>query len=133
MHLERSFEHVLDEVDYDAPLSSEQTISPKATRSSQTCFNLSLLMRTLVGVGTPKQWIAGAYTWLKTLLAYLASGTSCFRKPSPKPRSPPCFPQSPQNPKRSMKPTVQFSSIARLLVCLFAAFYVRFRPITNSF
>ena len=53
----------------------------KRHKIAATCFNLSLLMRTLVGVGTPKQWIAGAYTWLKTLLAYLASGTSCFRKP----------------------------------------------------
>ena len=81
MHLERSFEHVLDEGGLRrATLKGADNLA-KRHKIAATCFNLSLLMRTLVGVGTPKQWIAGAYTWLKTLLAYLASGTSCFRKP----------------------------------------------------
>jgi hypothetical protein len=30
-----------------------------------------LLMRTLLGVGTPKQWMAGAHSFLEDLIAYL--------------------------------------------------------------
>ena len=47
----------------------------KRHKIAAACFNLSLLMRTLLGVGTPKQWMAGAYGLLQALIAYLC-GTS---------------------------------------------------------
>jgi hypothetical protein len=37
------------------------------------------LMRTLLGVGTPKQWMAGAYSSLQVVIAYLCVGVLWFR------------------------------------------------------
>ena len=36
-------------------------------------------MRTLLGVGTPKQWMAGAYSLLEALIAYLCGRAWRFR------------------------------------------------------
>ena len=71
MHLERSFEHVLDEGGLRrATLQGTENLT-KRHKIAAACFNLSLLMRTLLGVGTPKQWMAGAYNLIEALIAYL--------------------------------------------------------------
>jgi len=78
MHLERSFEHVLDEGGLRrATLRGTDNLA-KRHKIAAACFNLSLLMRTLLGVGTPKQWMVGASPLLKALVAYLCQGASCF-------------------------------------------------------
>ena len=78
MHLERSFEHVLDEGGLRrATLKGTDNLA-KRHKIAAACFNLSLLLRTLVGVGTPKQWIAGASTLLEALLAYFCQPLWCF-------------------------------------------------------
>ena len=78
MHLERSFEHVLDEGGMRrATLRGKENLT-KRHKIAAACFNLSLLLRTLLGVGTPKQWMAGAYSLLKTLIAYLFRPTWRF-------------------------------------------------------
>jgi transposase len=71
MHLERSFEHLLDEGGLRrATLQGTENLT-KRYKIAAACFNLSLLMRTLLGVGTPKQWMAGAHRLLEDLIAYL--------------------------------------------------------------
>ena len=71
MHLERSFEHRLDEGGLRrATLQGTENLT-KRSKIAAACFNLSLLMRTLLGVGTPKQWMAGAKSLLEDLIAYL--------------------------------------------------------------
>ena len=79
MHLERSFEHVLDEGGMRrATLQGTENLT-KRHKIAAACFNLSLLMRTLLGVGTPKQWMAGAYNLLlEALIAYLFRPTWRF-------------------------------------------------------
>jgi hypothetical protein len=56
----------------------------KRHKIAAVCFNLSLLLRTLLGVGTPKQWMAGAYNLLKALNAYLFRPTWQFALFAPK-------------------------------------------------
>jgi transposase len=76
MHLERSFEHVLDEGGLRrATLRGTQNLT-KRYKIAAACFNLSLLMRTLLGVGTPKQWMAGAYSLLQNVIAYFCGRAS---------------------------------------------------------
>ncbi len=71
MHLERSFEHVLDEGGLRrATLKGTENLT-KRHKIAAACFNLSLLMRTLLGVGTPKQWMAGASNFFQAFIAYL--------------------------------------------------------------
>ena len=53
------------------PKSAKVMAAFKRYKIAAVCFNLSLLMRTLLGVGTPKQWMAGAHRLLKELIAYL--------------------------------------------------------------
>ena len=78
MHLERSFEHVLDEGGLRrATLQGTENLT-KRHKIAAACFNLSLLMRTLLGVGTPKQWMAGAYSSLEAVIAYLCGGVLWF-------------------------------------------------------
>ena len=80
MHLERSFEHVLDEGGLRrATLRGTENLT-KRHKIAATCFNLSLLLRTLLGVGTPKQWMAGAYDSFKAFIAYLDRGALWFRR-----------------------------------------------------
>ena len=79
MHLERSFEHVLDEGGMRrATLRGEENLT-KRHKIAAACFNLSLLLRTLLGVGTPKQWIAGARGLLQAILACLYGKALRFR------------------------------------------------------
>jgi hypothetical protein len=77
MHLERSFEHVLEESGLRrATLRGTENLT-KRHKIAAACFNLSLLMRTLLGV--PKQWMAGANNLLEALIAYLCPRVLCFR------------------------------------------------------
>jgi transposase len=79
MHLERSFEHVLDEGGLRrATLKGTENLT-KRYKIAAACFNLSLLMRSLLGVGTPKQWMAGASSLLEAVIAYLCWGVLWFR------------------------------------------------------
>jgi predicted DNA-binding ribbon-helix-helix protein len=79
MHLERSFEHVLDEGGLRrATLKGTENLT-KRYKIAAACFNLSLLMRSLLGVGTPKQWRAGASSLLEAVIAYLCWGVLRFR------------------------------------------------------
>ena len=60
MHLERSFEHVLDEGGLRrATLRGSENLT-KRYRMAAACYNLSLLLRALCGIGTAKQWAAKA-------------------------------------------------------------------------
>jgi transposase len=79
MHLERSFEHVLDEGGLRrATLKGTENLT-KRYKIAAACFNLSLLMGSLLGVGTPKQWRAGASSLLEAVIAYLCWGVLRFR------------------------------------------------------
>ena len=79
MHLERSFEHLLDEGGLRrATLQGTENLT-KRHKIAAACFNLSLLMRTLLGVGTPKQWMAGAYNLLEAVIAYPCGRALRFR------------------------------------------------------
>jgi hypothetical protein len=42
-------------------------------------------MRTLLGVGTPKQWMAGAYNLLEALIAYFCRSALQLRSYIPRP------------------------------------------------
>ena len=79
MHLERSFEHVLDEGGMRRTTLQGTENLTKRHKVAAACFNLSLLLRTLLGVGTPKQWMAGAFSLLKALIAYLLRPIWWFR------------------------------------------------------
>ena len=79
MHLERSFEHVLDEGGLRRATLRGTANLTKRHKIAATCFNLSLLMRTLLGVGTPKQWMAGACDSFQALIAYVERGVLWFR------------------------------------------------------
>ena len=58
-HLERSFYHVLDHGGLRrATLRGRENLT-KRQLGGALAYNLSLLMRHLTGVGTPKQWLAG--------------------------------------------------------------------------
>ncbi len=57
-HIERSFEHVLDEGGLRRCHLRGVTNLTKRHKVAAACFNLSLLLRTLLGIGTAKQWIA---------------------------------------------------------------------------
>jgi transposase len=79
MHLERSFEHVLDEGGLRrATLKGTENLT-KRHKIAAACFNLSLLMRTLLGVGTPKQWTAAACQLVEAVVAYLCRGVLRLR------------------------------------------------------
>ena len=79
MHLERSFEHVLDEGGMRrATLQGKENLT-KRHKIAAACFNLSLLLRTLLGVGTPKQWMAGPIACLRLYIACLCERARPFR------------------------------------------------------
>lgn len=74
MHLERNFEHVLDEGGLRrATLRGTENLT-KRYRFGAACFNLSLLLRSLCGIGTAKQWAAQAAS---TPLHSLFAGLQC--------------------------------------------------------
>jgi hypothetical protein len=78
MHLERSFEHVLDEGGLRrATLKGTENLT-KRYKIAAACFNLSLLMRALLGVGTPKQWMAGPTVCLRMLMLTFADELRSF-------------------------------------------------------
>ena len=78
MHLERSFEHVLDEGGMRRTTLQGTENLTKRHKIAAACFNLSLLMRTIFS-GTPKQWMAGAYnSLLEAIIAYLFRPTWRF-------------------------------------------------------
>jgi|SRR6476660_8530661 len=73
------FEHVLDEGGlHRATLKGTENLT-KRYKIAAACFNLSLLMRSLLGGGTPKQWMAGASSLLEAVIAYLCWGVLWFR------------------------------------------------------
>ena len=51
----------------------------KRYKIAAACFNLSLLMRSLLGLGTPKQWMTGASSLLEAFIAYLCWGVLWLR------------------------------------------------------
>ena len=72
MHLERSFEHVLDEGGLRrATLQGTENLT-KRHKIAAARFNLSLLMRTLLGVGTQNSGWQRPITCLKLLLLTFA-------------------------------------------------------------
>ncbi len=105
MHLERSFEHLLDEGGLRrATLQGTENLT-KRYKIAAACFNLSLLMRTLLGVGTPKQWMAGTHRLLEDLIAYLRGRALQFFPFVPGPGPSSLFFLIPfQNAGLSMKP-----------------------------
>ncbi len=105
MHLERSFEHLLDEGGLRrATLQGTENLT-KRYKIAAACFNLSLLMRTLLGVGTPKQWMAGAHSLLVDLIAYLRGASfAAFSPLRPVQDLHHCFFHPLQNAGLSMKP-----------------------------
>src|SRR5262245_38463315 len=78
MHLERSFEHILDEGGLRRATLRGTANLTKRQKIAATCFNLSLLMRTLLGIGTPKQWMAAACAAFQAIIAYLERGVLSF-------------------------------------------------------
>ncbi|HVQ21342.1 MAG TPA: transposase [Terrimicrobiaceae bacterium] len=79
MHLERSCEHVLDEGGMRrATLRGEENLT-KRHKIAAACFNLSLLLPTLLGVGTQKQWIASTRRLLQAVIACLYGQALRFR------------------------------------------------------
>ena len=78
MHLERSFEHVLDEGGLRRATLRGTANLTKRHKIAATCFNLSLLMRTLLGIGTPKQWMAAACASFQAIIAYLERAVLSF-------------------------------------------------------
>ena len=68
MHLERPFAHILDAGGARRTTLRGRVNLNKRFKFSAAIYNLSQLMRKLLGVGTPKQWAA----WGKTpCLIYL--------------------------------------------------------------
>ena len=67
-YLERSFTHVLDNGDLrKATLKGQPNLYKRAVIAAMCC-NVSLLMRNIFGVGTPKQALAGALLALTNLI-----------------------------------------------------------------
>jgi transposase len=76
MHLERSFAHMLDAGGARrTTLRGLENIN-KRHKVSAAIYNLSQLMREIWGVGTPKQWAAGAKPLAWVLFRLFAAGLS---------------------------------------------------------
>jgi transposase len=68
-HLERSFEHILDEGGLRrATLRGRENLN-KRHKLAAACYNLSQLLRRLHGIGTSRQWLATKSSQLETLCA----------------------------------------------------------------
>lgn len=68
-HLERSFEHILDEGGLRrATLRGRENLS-KRHKMGAACYNLSQLLRRLHGIGTARQWLASKKSQLEALCA----------------------------------------------------------------
>lgn len=72
-HLERSFEHVLDEGGLRrATLRGRENLN-KRHKIAAACYNLSQLLRRQYGIGTTRQWLAAKASRLARLGATLAA------------------------------------------------------------
>jgi len=78
MHLERSFAHVLDAGGARRTTLRGLENLNKRFKVAAAIYNLSQLMRALWGVGTPKQWAAGAKALAGILRRLFAAGWSRF-------------------------------------------------------
>ncbi len=68
-HLERSFEHVLDEGGMRrATLRGRENLN-KRHKVAAAWYNLSQLLRRRYGIGTARQWLAGKKSHLESLCA----------------------------------------------------------------
>lgn len=66
-HLERSFEHILDEGGLRrATLRGRENLS-KRHKVGAACYNLSQLLRRVHGIGTARQWLAAKQSQLEAL------------------------------------------------------------------
>lgn len=68
MHLERSFAHILDDGGGRRTTLRGRSNILKRYRIQAMGMNLSLLMRALIGVGTPKQALATAFSAIETMI-----------------------------------------------------------------
>jgi transposase len=84
-HIERSFEHVLDEGGARrTTLRGRENITKRYLIQAMS-YNLSLLMRTLLGIGTPKQALAMAFSSLEgRVLALLSLLTTLVVQTAPR-------------------------------------------------
>jgi transposase len=78
MHLERSFAHLLDAGGARRTTLRGLENLNKRFKVAAAIYNLSQLMRKLWGVGTPKQWAAGAKALAGILCCLFAAGWSRF-------------------------------------------------------
>ena len=70
-HLERSFEHILDEGGMrQATLRGRENLN-KRHKLAAACYNLSQLLRRVHGIGTARQWLATKKSQLDILCACL--------------------------------------------------------------
>lgn len=70
-HIERSFEHLLDEGGLRrATLRGRENLS-KRHKVGAACYNLSQLLRRVHGIGTARQWLATKKSQLEALGACL--------------------------------------------------------------
>ena len=81
MHIERTFAHILDAGGARRTTLRGLVNLNKRFKLAAATYNLSQLMRKLFGVGTPKQWAAGAkalfYWFWRLLLAVWAETVGC--------------------------------------------------------
>lgn len=71
MYVERSFAHVLDAGGYRRSHLRGREKNCKRYLIAVATYNLSLLMRTIFGIGTPKQWAASYIFAIKCLIIYI--------------------------------------------------------------
>jgi transposase len=70
-HIERSFEHLLDEGGLRrATLRGRENLT-KRHKVAAACYNLSQLLRRVYGIGTARQWLAGKKSQLEALYVQL--------------------------------------------------------------
>jgi hypothetical protein len=77
--LERGFCHVLDHGGMRrATLRGKANLSKRYVAAAFS-FNLSLLLRALIGIGTPKQWLASGRQRLPGLFSAISALWECLR------------------------------------------------------
>ena len=76
MHLERSFAHILDAGGVRRTTLRGLENLNKRFKLAAAFYNLSQLMRQLLGVGTPKQWAAGPKAYFQFLWSILVTAWS---------------------------------------------------------
>jgi transposase len=78
MHVERSFEHVLDAGGMRVATLRGQVNLNKRHKFAAACFNLSQLLRKLYRVGTLKQWVATALLACERVIGQLLHSDKLF-------------------------------------------------------